>query len=230
MRISVVIPAFNEEATISRILKRVIETQVASEIIIVDDGSTDSTPKIIKDFQQNHIVRIITLPKNEGKGAAVSTGVNAASGEIIILQDADLEYDPSEYKKLLQPIIQNQADVVYGARFTDRNDLSGYILHYLANKTLTFFTNILYHSDLNDMETGYKVFRRHIFEPLQIRAKGFDFEPEFTAKLLMRGIKIFEIPISFNPRSYSEGKKIKFLDALEAIWILFKIRFTKFSY
>jgi glycosyltransferase involved in cell wall biosynthesis len=226
MRISVVIPVFNEEATIYPILNRVVETQIASEIITVDDGSTDLTSKILKDFQRHHPIHIITHSKNQGKGSAVSTGLNAASGDIIILQDADLEYDPDDYEDLLQPIIQNKTDVVYGARFTERNLFSSYSLHYFANKTLTHFTNILYRSDLNDMETGYKVFKRRIFEGLNIRAKGFDFEPEFTAKLLKQGIKILEVPISFNPRSYSEGKKIKLLDAIEAIWTLLKYRFS----
>lgn len=227
MNISVVIPVYNEEATLHKIFTQVAKTQIASEIIIINDGSTDTTPDIIKDLQQDPSVRVITFSKNRGKGAAVKAGIEAALGEIIILQDADLEYDPGEYKSLLKPIEKDQVDVVFGARFMKTKKNPSYLLHYLANKTLTLITNILYNSHLNDMETGYKVFRKTIFEDLHIEADGFGFEPELTAKLLKRGIKIYESPITFRPRNYSEGKKIKFLDAIEAIWILIKVRFTE---
>ena len=227
MNTSVVIPVYNEEATLRKIFTRVRKTRIASEIILVDDGSTDSTPKIIKSLQEYPSVRSITFSENRGKGAAVSAGIRAAHGEIIILQDADLEYDPDEYKKLIKPIKDKQADVVYGIRFTKNNKNTFYLLHYLANKTLTLITNILYKSNLNDMETGYKIFRKNIFKQLNIKADGFDFEPEFTAKLLKRKIKIYEIPITFKPRTYSQGKKIKFLDAIQAIRTLIKVRFME---
>jgi len=227
MFVSVIVPVFNEESTLQTIFSRIKKSGIPSEIIFIDDGSTDSTPQIIKEFQKDPFVRIISFPVNRGKGAAVSAGIKAAYGEIIILQDADLEYNPNEYKKLLKPIEDNKTDVVYGARFTKSNKLTPYILHYIANKLLTLLTNLLYMSNLNDMETGYKIFRKDIYEQLQIKADGFDFEPEFTAKLLKRKIKIFEVPITFNPRNYTQGKKIKFLDAIEALWTLIRIRFQK---
>jgi len=225
MDISVVIPVYNEESTLQKIFTLIKKTRIPSEILIIDDGSTDSTSQIIKQLQEDPSVRVITLPVNRGKGAAVSAGIKAAHGEIIILQDADLEYNPGEYKKLLKPFEKNQAEVVYGVRFMTTKKETSYFLHFIANKILTQITNILYKSSLNDMETGYKIFRKDIFEQLQIKADGFDFEPEFTAKLLKRKIKIYEVPITFKPRNYAQGKKIKFYDALAAVWTLIKVRF-----
>jgi len=227
MDVSVVIPVFNEESTLQAIFTLIKKTQIPSEILFIDDGSTDSTPQIIKKLKENPSVRVITFPINRGKGAAVSAGIKAARGEIIILQDADLEYNPEDYKKLLEPIEDNLADVVYGARFMTNKKKTSYFLHFVANRILTLITNILFKSNLNDMETGYKIFRKDIFEQLQIKATGFNFEPEFTAKLLKQKIEIFEVPITFNPRNYSQGKKIKFIDAIEAIWTLIKVRFMK---
>jgi len=227
MDVSVVIPVFNEESTLQAIFTLIKKTRIPSEILFIDDGSTDSTPQIIKKLQEDPSVRVITFPINRGKGAAVSAGIKAARGEIIILQDADLEYNPEDYKKLLEPIEDNLADVVYGARFMTNKKKTSYFLHFVANRILTLITNILFKSNLNDMETGYKIFRKDIFEQLQIKAAGFNFEPEFTAKLLKQKIEIFEVPITFNPRNYSQGKKIKFIDAIEAIWTLIKVRFMK---
>ena len=227
MDISVVIPVYNEESTLQKIFSRIKKTRIPSEILLIDDGSTDSTPQIIKQLQEDPSVHAITFPVNRGKGAAVSAGIKAAHGEIIILQDADLEYNPSDYKKLLKPFEKNQAEVVYGVRFMTNNKKTSYFFHFVANKILTMITNILYKSSLNDMETGYKIFRKDIFEQLQIKANGFDFEPEFTAKLLKRKIKIYEVPITFKPRNYAQGKKIKFHDALLAIWTLIKVRFLE---
>jgi len=227
MFVSVIVPVFNEESTLQTIFSHIIKTGIPSEIIFIDDGSTDPTPQSIKDLQKDPFVRIISFPVNRGKEAAVSAGIKAAYGEIIILQDADLEYNPNKYKKLLKPIEDNKTDVVYGAIFTKSNKLTPYTLHYIANKFLTLLTNLLYKSNLNDMETGYKIFRKDIYKQLQIKADGFDFEPEFTAKLLKRKTKIFEVPITFNPRNYAQGKKIKFLDAIEALWTLIRIRFQK---
>jgi len=227
MDVSVVIPVFNEESTLQAIFTLIKKTRIPSEILFIDDGSTDSTPQIIKKLQEDPSVRVITFPINRGKGAAVSAGIKAARGEIIILQDADLEYNPEDYKKLLEPIEDNLADVVYGARFMTNKKKTSYFLHFVANRILTLITNILFKSNLNDMETGYKIFRKDIFEQLQIKATGFNFEPEFTAKLLKQKIEIFEVPITFNPRNYSQGKKIKFIDAIEAIWTLIKVRLMK---
>ena len=227
MDISVVIPVYNEESTLQKIFTRIKKTRIPSEILIIDDGSTDSTPQIIKQLQEDPSVRAITFPVNRGKGAAVSAGIKSAYGKIIILQDADLEYNPDDYKKLLKPFEKNQAKVVYGVRFITSKKMTSYFLHFLANKILTLITNILYKSNLNDMETGYKIFRKDIFKQLQIKADGFDFEPEFTAKLLKRKIKIYEVPITFTPRNYKQGKKIKFYDALVAVWTLIKVRFLE---
>jgi len=227
MDVSVVIPVYNEESTLQTIFTLIKKTRIPSEIIFVDDGSTDSTPQIIKKLQEDPSVRAITFLVNRGKGAAVSAGIKAAHGEIIILQDADLEYNPGEYEKLLRPFEENQAEVVYGIRFMKIKKKTSYFLHFVANKMLTMITNILYKSSLNDMETGYKIFRKDIFEQLQIKADRFDFEPEFTAKLLKRKIKIHEVPITFKPRNYAQGKKIKFHDAIEAVWTLIKVRFLE---
>jgi len=163
--------------------------------------------------------------KNQGKGAAVVTGMQVASGEVLLIQDADLEYDPRDYPVLLQPIEEGLADVVYGSRFLGAAHRVAMFWHQVANNLLTLMTNILYDSILTDMETGYKVFRREVIEGMNIKAKSFNFEPEFTAKVLKRKYRIFEVPITFNPRDYSDGKKIKLHDAFEAVWALLKYRF-----
>jgi glycosyltransferase involved in cell wall biosynthesis len=171
-------------------------------------------------------LRVILHEHNKGKGAAVMTGLNAARGEILLIQDADLEYDPRDYPKLLQPLEEEIADVVYGSRFLGGSRRVAMFWHMVANKLLTAMTNILYNTILTDMETGYKVFRRDVITDMKIKAKRFDFEPEFTAKVLKRKYRIFEVPITFNPRDYSEGKKIKLKDAFSAVWTLLKYRFV----
>ena len=225
MNLSVIIPVYNEVNNINEIIKRVQATKLATEIIIIDDGSEDGTRASLQKLDGKKKIHVILHAKNQGKGAAVVTGLKAAKGEIILIQDADLEYDPRDYPLLLKPIEEGVADVVYGSRFLGGPHRVTMFWHQVANKMLTFMTNILYDSILTDMETGYKVFRRKVIEGMTIRAKRFNFEPEFTAKILKRKYRIYEVPISFNPRDYSEGKKIKLKDAFEAVWALLKYRF-----
>ena len=226
MKLSIIIPVYNEVKNITEIVKRVQATKLASEIVIVDDGSRDGTRDLLQKMDGKKKVRVILHEKNQGKGAAVVTGMQAAQCDIILIQDADLEYDPRDYPTLLQPITEGLADVVYGSRFLGAAHRVTMFWHQLANKLLTLMTNILYDSILTDMETGYKVFRREVIAGMNIRAKRFNFEPEFTAKILKRRYRIFEVPITFNPRDYSDGKKIKLYDAFEAVWALIKYRFV----
>ena len=225
MKLSVIIPVYNEVKNIQEIIKRVQGTKLAKEIIIVDDGSQDGTRDILKKLDGKRNVRVIFHEKNQGKGAAVVTGMNAAKGDVLLIQDADLEYDPRDYPTLLQPIQEGLADVVYGSRFLGAAHRVTMFWHQVANKLLTFMTNILYDSILTDMETGYKVFRHEVIEGMKIRSKRFNFEPEFTAKILKRKYRIFEVPITFNPRDYEEGKKIGLKDAFEAVFALLRYRF-----
>jgi len=225
MNLTVIIPVYNEASNISEIVKRVQATKLAKEIIIVDDGSKDGTRDILKKMDGKRKVRIILHERNQGKGTAVVTGIKAAQGDVLLIQDADLEYNPRDYPVLLQPIEEGVADVVYGSRFLGGPHRVTMFWHLVANKLLTFMTNVLYNTILTDMETGYKVFRREVIEGMVIRARRFNFEPEFTAKVLKRKHRIYEVPISFNPRDYSQGKKIKLRDAFEAVWALLKYRF-----
>lgn len=225
MNLSVVIPVYNEADNIREILKRVEAQKLASEIIVVDDGSTDGTRKILAELDGNQTVRVILHEHNKGKGAAVVTGFQAARGEILLIQDADLEYDPRDYPQILKPIEEGIADVVYGSRFLGGPRRVAMFWHMIANKMLTTMTNVLYNTILTDMETGYKVFRRGVIDGMTIHSRRFDFEPEFTAKVLKRHYRIFEVPITFNPRDYSQGKKIKLKDAFAAVWTLMKYRF-----
>ena len=207
-----------------QLIKRVQHTGLADEIILVDDGSQDGTREILKQYQDSSIIKIILHKKNQGKGAAVRTGLEEASGDVILIQDADLEYNPRDYPELLRPIKEGVADVVYGSRFLGASRRVAMFWHMVANKLLTLMTNILYDTILTDMETGYKVFRREVVEDMPLHAKRFEFEPEFTAKILKRDYRIFEVPITFNPRDYEEGKKIGLKDAFEAVWALIKYR------
>ncbi len=226
MRLSVIIPVYNEENTLSELIKRVQDTGLADEIILVDDGSQDGTREILRQYQDSSEIKIILHKKNQGKGAAVRTGLAEASGDVILIQDADLEYNPRDYPELLRPIKEGVADVVYGSRFLGASRRVAMFWHMVANKLLTLMTNILYDTILTDMETGYKVFRREVVEDMPLHARRFEFEPEFTAKILKRDYRIFEVPITFNPRDYEEGKKIGLKDAFEAVWALIKYRFV----
>ena len=226
MKLSVIIPIYNEVESIHEIVKRVQDTNLAWEIVLVDDGSIDGTRDLLKEMDGKGNIRVIMHEKNQGKGAAVRTGFDNAKGDVLLIQDADLEYDPRDYPTLIKPIDEEIADVVYGSRFLGGPRRVVMFWHMIANYLLTFMTNILYNTILSDMETGYKVFRKEVIEGMPLRAKRFDFEPEFTAKVLKRKYRIFEVPISFNPRDYSEGKKIKLRDAFEAVWTLIKYRFV----
>jgi len=228
-KLSIVIPVYNEMQTIEAVVERVIAVplpNIQKEIIISDDGSTDATPQALDGIYEKHadIVRIYTSPTNLGKGAAVRLGMSIATGDVIIIQDADLELDPAEYQNILQPILDGKAEVVYGSRFKNPNRKIS-LRTRLANKILTSLTNILFHGRLSDMETAYKAFRREVIRSIKLRCVRFDFEPEITAKLLMAGYKIQEVPISYNPRTVDEGKKISWRDGFEAVYTLFRCRF-----
>ena len=226
MRLSVIIPIYNEIHTLEEIISRVKKTNLADEIILIDDGSIDGTRDLVENYKGQKGFVVVLHDKNRGKGAAVRSGFEVAVGDIFLIQDADLEYDPREYPNLLKPIEEGLADVVYGSRFLGASRRVAMFWHMIANKLLTLFTNVLYDTMLTDMETGYKVFKREVVADMPLHAKRFEFEPEFTAKILKRKYRIFEIPITFNPRDYEEGKKIGLVDAFEAIWALVKYRFV----
>ncbi|MBM3128145.1 MAG: glycosyltransferase family 2 protein [Chloroflexi bacterium] len=222
MKLSILIPVYNERATILEIIPRVQAVPYEKEIIAVDDGSTDGTRELLARAPN---VTALYHDRNRGKGAAIVTALARATGDIIVIQDADLEYDPRDYVQLIQPIIEGRAKVVYGSRFLGPR-MAMFFWHMVANKALTLMTNILYDAILSDMETGYKAFRADVIKGMRLRSHRFDFEPEVTAKVLKRGIRIFEVPISYYGREYSEGKKIGMKDGFVAIWTLLKYRFV----
>jgi glycosyltransferase involved in cell wall biosynthesis len=223
-KISILIPVFNERNSLLEILKRIenVDFGLEKEIILIDDYSTDGT----KDLYPQLPYKVLYHKMNLGKGAALRTGLKEATGDIIIIQDADLEYNPEDYKPLVNLITTNKADVVYGSRFANKNNNKNFlILSFIANKFLTFITRILFNTKLTDMETCYKAFRADIIKDIEIKSNRFDFEPEITAKILKKNIRFLETPISYNARSVDEGKKIGWKDGLQAIKALIKYRF-----
>ena len=231
MKLSVIIPVYNEMNTISEILTRVLEVDLPKEVIVVDDCSMDGTREFLKEWgagrkeESKDEVRIFYQPKNMGKGAALRSAFKEATGEIVIIQDADLEYHPQEYPKLIEPILDGRADVVYGSRFlgTPRRVLM--FRHTLGNKLLTFFSNLCTDLNLTDMETGYKVFKKEVLEHLHLKSNRFGFEPEVTAKTAKMNYRIYEVPISYSGRDYWEGKKIRWMDGLKAIFSILRYNF-----
>jgi glycosyltransferase involved in cell wall biosynthesis len=235
MKLSIIIPVFNEEKTVAKVIDKIIDLKisgVSKEIIIVDDGSTDSSGEIIKKKTKLTGIKFIKHEKNQGKGKAVRTGIKASTGDYIVIQDADLEYDPKQIKTLIDKVKKNEAEVVYGSRLQrfpnilKEEKTARFFLHYLGNRFLSLFTSVIYFQWITDMETCYKLFPRKAVLEINLKAKGFELEPEITSKLLKKGYKIVEIPITATPRGYNEGKKLNTVrDGVKAFWALLKYRF-----
>ena len=225
--LSVIVPVYNERVTVAEVIRRIraVEVPVAVEVIVVDDGSSDGTDKVLTALGDS-TVRVLSHPTNKGKGAAIRTGMAAARGDLLLIQDADLEYDPKDWPRLLEPILSGKARVVYGSRFTGER-MNMLPLHWIGNRFLSLVTNVLYSSTMSDMETCYKLFDRRVLEGITIQSDKFDFEPEITAKVLRRGVRIYEVPISYAGRELHEGKKITWRDGFGALKALIKYRFTR---
>jgi glycosyltransferase involved in cell wall biosynthesis len=226
MKLSVVIAVFNEKQTILEILRRVREVPMSKEIIVVDDCSVDGTREILEKLPPSEELKILYQPLNKGKGAALREGFQAVSGDIVVIQDADLEYDPTEYPTLIQPILANKADVVFGSRFLAGPHRVLFFWHYVANRLLTTMSNMMTDLNLSDMETCYKVFRSDVLKKIRLRENRFGFEPEFTAKVARARCRIYEVPISYSGRDYTEGKKIGWKDGAAALYFILKYRFV----
>jgi glycosyltransferase involved in cell wall biosynthesis len=226
-KLSVIVPVFDERNTVVEILRRMraVELPLDLEILVVDDGSGDGTRDVLRQLADS-TVRVITHPENRGKGAAIRSGLEQVTGDLVLVQDADLEYDPEDWPALLRPLLRGKAQVVYGSRFTGerRNML---FLHWMGNRFLSLVTNVLYNTTLSDMETCYKLFDRRVLDGIKLRSTRFEFEPEITAKILRQGIRIYEVPISYTGREFDEGKKITWRDGFLALWTLVKYRFVK---
>lgn len=227
MKLSVIIPVFNEKNSITKIIKKVEDVDIPKEIILIDDFSSDGTREIIRDSIDGDNIIKLYHPENLGKGAAIRTGIKSITGDIAIIQDADMEYDPNDYFKLIEPIKRGDADVVYGSRLSGGAPQRVYMFwHLMGNRFLSFMTNLLYNTTLTDMETGYKVFRADIIKSLDLRSNRFEIEPEITAKIFKRKYRVYELPISYYGRTYGEGKKITWKDGFGALWTLVKYRFV----
>jgi glycosyltransferase involved in cell wall biosynthesis len=225
--LSVIVPVYNERTTVAEIVRRVraADVPLVVDVVVVDDGSDDGTDKVLAAIEDS-TVRVVTHETNQGKGAAIRTGLEHARGDLVVIQDADLEYDPDDWPRLLEPVLKHKAVVVYGSRFTgERKNMLP--LHWVGNRFLSLVTNVLYSSTLSDMETCYKLFDRRVLEGITVVSNRFDFEPEITAKVLRRGYRIYEVPISYAGREMDEGKKITWRDGLGALKALVKYRFTR---
>jgi glycosyltransferase involved in cell wall biosynthesis len=224
--LSVVMPAFNESATIDEIIRRVLAVPVRTELIVVDDCSTDGTRARLQALQAELGFTLLLQPRNQGKGAALRRGFAAVTGDLVVIQDADLEYSPEEFPALIELICQGRADVVYGSRFLGRHRVFLFT-HYLGNRVLTLLTNVLYNTMLSDMETCYKVMRTTVLRSMTLESNGFGIEPELTAKIFKRGYRVYEVPITYDGRGYEDGKKIGWRDGVVALWVLLKYRFIE---
>jgi glycosyltransferase involved in cell wall biosynthesis len=224
--LSVVMPVYNERNTIEEIIRRVLAVPMRIQLIVIDDVSTDGTSEILERLQQELRFTLLKQPKNGGKGSALRRGFAAVSGDMMIIQDADLEYHPEEYPLMTNLITSGRADVVYGSRFLGTHRVF-LLTHYLGNRLLTFITNVLYNTMLTDMETCYKVMRTDVLRSMELRSNGFGIEPEMTAKVFKRRYKVYEVPISYDGRGYDEGKKITWRDGVVALWVLLKYRFME---
>ena len=224
--LSVVMPVFNEAATIEEMIRRVVAVPIRTQLIVVDDGSTDGTRDVLARLQRELGFTLLLQPRNLGKGAALRAGFEAVGGDLVVIQDADREYSPEEFPELIELICDGRADVVYGSRFIGRHRVFLFT-HYLGNRVLTLLTNVLYNTMLTDMETCYKVMRTDVLRSMTLRSNGFGIEPELTAKIFKRGYRVYEIPITYDGRGYEEGKKIGWRDGVVALWVLLRYRFTE---
>jgi glycosyltransferase involved in cell wall biosynthesis len=225
--VSFIIPAYNEAASLEDVLQRVYGLPLRAEVIAVDDGSTDSTPKILERYASSEGLIALRHERNRGKGAAVRTGIARSTGDVVLIQDADMEYDPDEVPELIRPIVDGYADVVYGSRLSGGRPQRAYMFwHLVGNRMLALLTNLLWNTTLSDMETGYKAFRGEIVRSFELTEEDFRIEPEITANVLDRGLRLYQLPIAYYGRAYDEGKKISWRDGPPAVWTLLKLRFT----
>jgi len=224
--LSVVMPVFNERDTIDEILQRVLAVPIRIQLIVVDDCSTDGTRDRLQELSRTLSFTLVLQPKNGGKGSALRAGFERVSGDLVVIQDADLEYSPEEYPELIELICRGRADVVYGSRFIGRHRVFLFT-HYVGNRILTLLTNVLYNTMLTDMETCFKVMRVEVLRSMTLRSDRFGIEPELTAKIFKRGYRVYEVPITYDGRGYDEGKKITWKDGIDAVWTLLKYRFTE---